>query len=119
MKRDMDLIRLIMLREEGDDSSDLSSYSDEQTNYHIALLIEANYLDGKTHYSSRGGKNSEKIPDFVHIKKITWNGHEFLDQARSNSTWEKAKKYLSDKGQSLSIDSIKIALGVVIKGALR
>jgi hypothetical protein len=119
MKRDMDLIRSILLKQEGVEEIDLADFTQEQINYHTALLIEAEYVDGTVHYSSRGGKNSDEIPDMVRIKKIMWNGHEFLDQARNNTAWEKAKKFILDKGQTLSIDSIRIALGVVIKEALK
>ena len=118
MKRDMDLIRLILLKQEDVEDVSFSDFTQDQINYHIALLIEANFLEGTVHYSNRGGKNSDEIPDRIFVKRIRWDGHEFLDQARNNTTWEKAKKFVIDKGQSLSIDSIKVALGVIIKNSM-
>ena len=114
----MDLIRQILLKEEGEEAVNLSEYSQDQINYHIVLLIEAGFLEGKVIYSSRGRKFGDKIPDKTYVTRIAWAGHEFLDQARNNTTWEKAKQFVMDKGQSLSIDSIKIALGIVIKTAM-
>jgi hypothetical protein len=118
MKRDMDLIRKILLKQEGEEAVNLSEYTQDQINYHIVLLIEVGFLDGKIMYSSRGRQFGGKIPDKTYVTRITWAGHEFLDQARNNTTWEKAKQFVMDKGQSLSFDSIKIALGIVIKTAM-
>jgi hypothetical protein len=116
MKRDMDLIRRILIEiEEKDKEIHIEDYSEEQINYHKALLIEAELVEGKVHYSSRGGKNSDIIPDWVYIIKLTWQGHEFLDQARSETVWNKAKKFLTDKGMDFSIHAFKIALGEVTK----
>ena len=81
MKRDMDLIRLLLLEKEGEESIALSKYSADQKNYHLALLIEANLLEGKVHYSSA----MKDIPDKIWIKRITWDGHEFLDKARNDT----------------------------------
>lgn len=114
MKRDFDLIRLLLRQVEGEGQIDLSSFTSEQINYHKALLIEAGLVKGKAHYSSRGGPGSEEIPDVVHMQRLTWEGHEFIDKAKNDTAWEKAKKYVQDQGLSLSIESLKIALSAVI-----
>jgi hypothetical protein len=119
MKRDLDLIRLLLIKVEGHGKVDLSQYSEDQVKYHQALLIEGGLVEGKPLYSSRGGPKSEEIPDIVHIKRLTWEGHEFLDKALSDSTWEKAKQYVKEKGLSLSIEGLKMGLTLVIKQALR
>lgn len=107
MQRDMDLIRLLLLEKEGAKSIDLSKYSMDQKNYHLALLIEADLLQGKVHYPST--KHTD-IPDKVFVKRITWNGHEFLDKARNDTVWNKAKEIIKNKGASISIQAITIAL---------
>ena len=106
MKRDVDLIRLLLLEKEGEECIDLSKYSTDQINYHLALLIEANLLEGRIHYSSA----MQDIPAKIWIKRITWNGHEFLDKARNDTAWNKAKEIIKNKGASISIQAITIAL---------
>ena len=106
MKRDVDLIRLLLLEKEGEESMDLSKYSTDQINYHLALLIEANLLEGRIHYSSA----MHDIPAKIWIKRITWNGHEFLDKARNDKAWNKAKEIIKNKGASISMKTITIAL---------
>jgi hypothetical protein len=111
MKRDMDLLRLILLETENKGQVDLSAYTIEQINYHKALLIDAHLLDGKLHYSSTV---KSKIPDNVIINKLTWEGHEFLDKARNNTIWEKAKKLTIEKGLPFSIDILKSFMQIAI-----
>lgn len=115
MKRDFDLIRLLLIQIEGEEKVNLSEYTEDQIKYHKALLIEAGLADGNIRYSSR--KNSE-IPDKVYIKRLTWEGHEFLNKARNDSTWEKAKKHVINQSLSLSFDALKIALNYVIRNML-
>jgi len=54
MKRDMDLIRLLLFQVEGEKELDLSDYSDEQKLYHQRLLLEAGLVHGSER-SSLGG----------------------------------------------------------------
>lgn len=103
----MDLVRLLLLEKEGAASVDLTEYTADQVNYHLAILIEAELLEGKIHYSSR--KQSD-IPDKVFVKRITWNGHEFLDKARSETVWNKAKEIIKNTGASISMQAVTIAL---------
>jgi hypothetical protein len=112
MKRDFDLLRLILLQIENDITVDLSEYSIEQINYHKALLIEAGLVEGKTHYSSMV---KTEIPDRVIINKLTWEGHDFLDKAKNNNIWDKAKKLIINKGLPFSIDILKSFMLIVIK----
>ncbi|CCI26167.1 MULTISPECIES: DUF2513 domain-containing protein [Microcystis] len=112
MRRNIDLIRLILLDLEKEIEVDLSSYSGNEVNYHKALLIEAGLLHGNVHYPST---HKTDIPDLVIINRITWEGHEFLDKARSDTVWNKAKSLVKEKGLSLSMDIVKISLGEAVK----
>jgi len=119
MKRDLDPIRLLLIKVEGVEKVDLSRYTADAIKYHQALLIDGGLVEGKALYSSRGGPQSEEIPARVHIKRLTWEGHEFLDKAQNNLTWEKAKQFVKEKGLSLSAEALKIALSIVIKQGLK
>jgi hypothetical protein len=98
MKRDMDLIREILLRIESDPEFDGTRWvtpsepSDlmptnclmDELNYHLELLIEAGFLTGE----SRSGYGSPTI------NRLTWKGHEFLDNVRDNEIWRGTKERL-------------------------
>lgn len=64
---------------------------DDDTIYAAMKLIEAGYLEGKTHSYLDGSLS-------VVIKSITWTGHEFLDHIRPKTPWEKAKEVASNVG---------------------
>lgn len=116
MKRDFDLIRLLLLEREGDTSVDFSPYNQDQINYHKALIVEAGLAEGPVKYS---GRQASDIPSAVHLLRLTWEGHEFLDKARNDTVWKKAKTFILEKGLSLSIDALKIALSEYVRIQLK
>lgn len=118
MKRDWDLIRRILLQLEGKQSTndvlkpeEVEGHSEEEVCYHIRLLHEAGLVG---------------MIDKAHTRKtyacfatrLTWDGHEFLDQARSDTVWKRAQSFLKEKGISLSLEALRIALGRMIEGML-
>jgi len=97
MKRDMDLIRQILLSVEADehgfvDKLELLDYTQEQIGYHIYLLGEAGLANVLT-TTSHGSKSPKAI-----IRNLTWAGHEFLDSARENTIWNQAKDKINKIG---------------------
>lgn len=115
MKRDFDLIRELLLEVEDDASVDLSAFTDDQVSYHRALLIEAGLAEGTVRESMR---THTEVPDLVFIKKLTWSGHEFLDQARQSKVWNQAKEHLAKKGVELTFEALKAAMGAIIAGMI-
>lgn len=94
MKRDMDLVRLMLLRTEaiGIDEEAANRHHVECEKYdarvrahHIAIMIEAGLVTGFTSNDARG------TLDKGVITRLTWQGHEFLDAARNDTTWRKAR----------------------------
>ncbi len=53
---------------------------------HIELLLEEDFIKGKIH------KNHDNIIDALHITGLTWKGHDFIDAAKDESIWMKAKE---------------------------
>jgi DNA-binding PadR family transcriptional regulator len=51
--------------------------------YHLVQLVEAGLLDGSTKMASVGN---------IIIFKLTWKGHEFLDDIRDPEIWGKTKE---------------------------
>ena len=96
MKRDMDLIRKILFEIESEPtrSSGLSiqipSYSDDEVMYHLVLLQEAGLIDAVT--------INDRSRAQVYPTRLTWEGHEFLDAARDNTNWNKAKEVMANTG---------------------
>jgi hypothetical protein len=109
MKRDMNLIRLLLLRMEDEQEIDLSNYSEEQKIYHSALLVEAGLIDGVIATDQQG------YPSGVVSIRLTWKGHDFLDAARSDSVWKKVTDSMRSKGLSLTFDLLKELLSITLR----
>jgi len=97
MKRDMELIRAMLLAIESDNHGfapkiEIHGYTQEQIGYHALLLGEAG-LAVVSDVTSMGNKSPEAI-----ILRLTWSGHEFLDSARENQIWNQAKDTISKIG---------------------
>ncbi|MBI3463531.1 MAG: DUF2513 domain-containing protein [Planctomycetes bacterium] len=92
MKRDIDLIRAILLTIEASPTGygpyplKVEGYSDEQVGYHAYLLMQGGLVEGtnKTLPSSTS--------PLGHARNLTWRGHEFLDAARDPGIWQTAKE---------------------------
>ncbi len=86
MKRDIELIRLILLREEtGSPPSELAGYDAAAIAYNIVLAIEAGLLRGQIYHE---GGSPIAIPI---VTGIAWAGHDFLDATRDPRIWKKAR----------------------------
>jgi hypothetical protein len=120
MKRDMDLLRRILFDIEecegttglsgGHLKIDIEGRSPEEVMYHIQLAHEAGLIE------VRDVSNMSGI--YMYPTRLTWLGHEFVDEARNETIWAKAKKLAAEKGGSLSFEGLKIALGIVVRQAL-
>ena len=106
MKRDMDLVRKILLQSEQDrDMEKLNNeYGQEKVAGHIAILVDADLVKGAVAMGSEGR------PVAAEIIRLTWAGHEFLDNARNETVWCKVKNALKEKSISVSFDIISSLL---------
>jgi hypothetical protein len=120
MKRDMDLARQILRAVEDSPEADgtqwievdLEGRSPQEISYHVLLLAEADLLDAKRISDSLSGGRD------VAPTRLTWQGHEFLDAARKDTIWEKAKSIATEKTGSLTFEALKLALARLIHDAL-
>jgi len=99
MKRDMDLIRAILLAVESDPHGiapkiEIPDYTEEQIGYHAFLLGEAGLAEVRD-VTSYSGKSPE-----AQVTRLTWAGHEFLDSARDNHIWNQAKDIIGKVGSA-------------------
>jgi uncharacterized protein DUF2513 len=117
MKRDMDLIRQILLRIETEGTDDkrlflkIEGYSEGEISYHVKLLAEAGLIRAMD--MERGVLGSIWWPI-----SLTWNGHDFLDAARDDTNWNKAKSLVGAKVASASFEVFKAVLSELAKSAL-
>lgn len=106
MRLDPDLIRLVLLEGEKEEPVDLSSYSEEQINYHRAQLIKAGFAEGHIELAGLGPIG---VP-WAEIYDLTWAGHEFLSNARNDTIWKRAKVEIAKQGGSVSLEVLKTVL---------
>lgn len=116
MTRDLDLIRKILIEAELKDSPSgwiipkIEGYSADEVSYHTNLLMQANLIDGINLTTADG---------YVFgIRNLTWEGHEFIEAARNDKTWAKAKQKLGSKFFSVSFELIKEVLTSLAKKEL-
>lgn len=110
MKRDLELIKKILLKVEEHDSTSviqnlqIEDYGQEFINYQIYLLHQASLVKAKF---IRVGAN--EIAD-AEILEMTLNGHEFLDAARNETIWKKTKELIKEHGGSVPFEVLQSIL---------
>lgn len=96
MSRDLDLIRKIMIeidqKENGRDiiKLELEGYSEDLIQSHLVLMKEAELIKA---YDFSASNRIELAPT-----RLTWTGHDFLDLAKNDNNWNKAKKVAEAAG---------------------
>ena len=114
MKRDMDLIRAMLLEIETDPHGfapkiTIHGYTQEQINYHATLLNEAGLIKA-IDVTTNGSQSPEAI-----VERLTWAGHEFLDVARENQIWNQAKDKINVIGGASLQILIAVLTGIINK----
>lgn len=119
LKRDMDLIRELLLKLEaldtqpgsiwhfsGDDAEvSVPGYTADAIEYHAQLITKAGLIDA-------GGRGS--MQGFM-FRSLTWEGHDFLDSIRDPEIWAKTKTGAAAAG-GFTVDLLKdLAKGFVKK----
>jgi hypothetical protein len=115
MKRDFDLIRRLMKDIENmpagkryTDISYLTEYDPDTVYAHIALLLEAGLIEGKTVNLMRGIGG-------VMIDGLTWDGHDFLDAAKDDTIWSKAKETVLKPTAAITFELLRDWLKMKVK----
>jgi hypothetical protein len=113
MKREMDLIRLLLLEvESGERPEGMKLYSEQQVLYHCELAIEAGLLDGLVVRNGQGEIKGARL------NRLKWEGHEFLDAARADSIWNQAKKRVIEVGGTWTMEGLKALLADFAKRSM-
>jgi len=103
MKRDPDLIRRICFAVEDAPANEyiqeLDGIDPETFAGHVALMIDAGLVIGAV--TPLTGVTR------AHVERLTWDGHDFADAARSDTLWKKAKEEVIRPGASWTFDLLK------------
>lgn len=114
MKRNIDLIREILLQLEEDrlpyQSGPIGDWDIESVIYHKGLIFEAELAHG-VNASTMEGR------DFC-LTRLTNKGHDFIESARSKKIWDQAKGKLSEIGGVASLSVINELLKQLVKDHL-
>ena len=116
MKRDMDLVRTILLAiEERPNDSRMQPLQIENAEPaivfgHVELLHEAGLIQGRD-VTPQGTPFRKIVP-----LRLTWAGHEFLDAVRRDAVWQKVKAQGNDLPftviKELAVVELRTSLGL-------
>lgn len=118
MKRDMDLVRSIVLAIEAAPTGHaphplaIEGHTGEEIGYHVHIMIQAGLLRGAD-VTTMGDTNPQAI-----AASLTWAGHEFVDAARDDKRWSRAKELAVTKAGSVTIEVLTKILTSLMASAL-
>lgn len=123
MKRDMELVRNILLaiEEQYIDVAlydlEVEGYDFKTIAYHCKILYYAELIN-----DYKGLFAVNELQNFG-VGSLTWEGHEFLDKIRDDTVWGKTKETMKDKGIPFGLDAVKqissAIVGVMIQAAIK
>jgi predicted transcriptional regulator len=108
MKRDMELIRKILITIEDSDTTlqdiplNFEEYSDEQISYHVKILHEQGLIDAIDATTSDG-------IDWI-ARGLTWDGHDYIEAIKDENRWQRVKAWVKNSGKILTIETAKQAI---------
>ncbi len=107
MKRDMDLIRDLLLFIEEQPAGELTqqiAYDDEKHTGaevvgHLKMLLDAGYVDGQMDGTIR--------QPLIAIHGLTMPGHDFIDSIRHDGVWNETKEKMAEYGGSVALATVQ------------
>lgn len=119
MKRDLDLVRSILLKvESAENEIELMELQDEVHTtsvvvYHLGLLEACRLIDAKFFRDMNG-----KVIDAT-VFGLTWDGQDYLDAMRDDRVWAKTKSAIRNSVGSTTFEVVKrVCVEVATKLAL-
>jgi hypothetical protein len=107
MRRYWDLIRLLLLELEGEEEVDLSSYTEEQQQYHRYLILDANLAEG---VDVTAGPTPSAL-----LSWLNWEGHDFLEASRSEPVWKNVMGKLARVGGPFTLEIVRALLSAAAR----
>lgn len=120
MKRDMDLVREILLEIEREYQGlairnfSIEGYDKTTVAEHCKMLYEYGIID---RFSTSPADND---PYYMYaVGNLTWEGYDYLEKIRDNTVWGKIKATFIEKGIPLLIDTVKTAADIYIEASIK
>lgn len=104
MRRDMEIVRriVISLAERGSPDPE-QEINHDVLQYHLWIMQEAGLISDFSRFRLEGGAA-------IHSLELTWAGNEFLEAARSETIWNKAKTIVFEKTGAASFQVLTAVL---------
>ena len=118
MRRNPELFRKLMLAIEQTsqpltDEAQIDGYSRDEVAYHMRLIIEAGFAEGRAIEDHSGGNTT--VPNRVVIFRMTNAGHDFIDSVRGDTVWSAVTDKVKGTGGSFTLDILRqLALKVLM-----
>ena len=111
MKRDMELIRKILMQLEDSPTHNLpvqlsiEGYIPEEINYNVGIAWKGGLIEIYDKPISTLNSTTRYL-----LKCLTWEDHDFLDASRNDNVWKRVLKVGKEKGGGLAFEIIKALL---------
>lgn len=115
MKRDMELVRTILLKleeiplEEMSTFLEIDGYDQQTISFHVMLLDEAGLVRGT---DASGFSDISWFAD-----RLTWEGYEFLEASKDDENWKRAMSLVASKGGGMVFEVLKQILVAMARDA--
>ena len=122
MRRDMDLVRTILLvTEDADGIPDFTELESEHGQqvlaYHRWLVYQAGLVDALV-VEGEGLDIDDGGAPFCRINGLTWEGQDFIAVARNSTLYAKVKVKAMEVIGGLTLDALKVGLKLAAKEAM-
>ena len=114
MKRDMNLVRDILLKMEQYPFNHgvisnfrIDGISEEDLEYHLTIMDDASLIE------------VSRAEGAIWPIRITWEGQEFLENARNDEFWNNTKKHIRKKALPATIEVFKMIFSEIIKSSIK
>lgn len=118
MKRDMELVRAILFEVEKlppltHSRIEIKGHDMQEIACHCEMLYQCGLIK---RYHGDEIDAFDGVIDFW-VEDLTWAGHDFLDKIREDTTWNKTKKVIKDKGIPFVLEAINTVASAFITAA--
>lgn len=107
MRRDMDLVRSILIQVEAADGPldmgdmDPCGHTEEEVAYHIELMAQRGLVSATVRRAYGGAVM------LCRVDALTWDGRDMLDAVRSERVWARARRAIADSVGTATFDVVK------------
>jgi len=107
MKRDMDLVREILITlGDSDNSIQAGTFVDDRNDfqvvaYHFDIMQQAGLVEGTT----KKGFSGDYL--YAEVSRLTWEGNEFLDSVQNNKVWMHVKAEIAKSAIGAPFEVVK------------